>query len=157
MITNQVNNPCQQYSLSRAFTPRGVKEFILHTVIGYSYNSYCVSLDDKVRVSFITTVGVKLIFSRCMIIMYGFWDSLMTTPGLKSTHRSCGWSLVKSLDRSLLKTPYECFMWYLTDVLLNTEEKSVPQNTHHLWSLFVEVTCETVKVTRGFYFGSKFN
>ena len=67
-----------------------------------------------------------------MITTYGFWDSQMTTPGLKSTHRSCGWLLVKSLDRSFLKTPYECFMWYLTDVLLNTEGKSVPQNTHIL-------------------------
>ena len=36
----------------------------------------------------------------------------------------------KSLDRSFLKTQYECFMWYLTDVLLTTEGKSVLQNTH---------------------------
>ena len=102
-------------------------------------------------------VGVKLIFSSCMIIMYGFWDSQMTTPGLKSTHRSCGWLLVKSLDRSLLKTPYECFMWYLTDVLLNTEGENWTKSTHIYDTFFTKVTPENVKVTRGFYFWSKFN
>ena len=62
--------------------------------------------------------------------MCGFWDSQMTTPDLKSTHRSCGWSLVKSLGHPFLKTPYQCFMWYLTEFVLNTEDENWTQNTH---------------------------
>ena len=92
-----------------------------------------------------------------MIIMCGFWDSQMTTPDLKSTHRSCGWSLVKSLGHPFLKTPYQCFMWYLTEFVLNTEDENWTQNTHVYDHFFAEVTPENVKVTRGFYFWSKFN
>ena len=62
--------------------------------------------------------------------MYGFWDSQMTTPDLKSTHRSCGWSLTKPLDSTFLKTPYQCFMWYPTKFVLNTEDENWTQNTH---------------------------
>ena len=62
-------------------------------------------------------VGIKLNFSSCVIVVYGFWDYQMTTPDLKSTHPSCGWlcimharTLVQSLDRTFLyaRTPYKC-------------------------------------------------
>ena len=64
-----------------------------------------------------------------------FWDSQMITSDLKSTHRPCGWLPVKSLDGTFLKTPYECFMWYLTDVLLNTEGENWTK-THTFMILF---------------------
>ena len=62
-----------------------------------------------------------MIFLVVMIIMYDFEDSQMTTSDLKTTYRSCDELIVKSFDRNLLNTSQECFMWYLTDILLNTE------------------------------------
>ena len=63
----------------------------------------------------------KTDFSSCMVIviMYGFWDSQMTTPSSPIL-----WLITrKSLDRTFLKTPYQCFMWYPTKFVLNTEDE----------------------------------
>ena len=67
-ITDTYVSYCRQTQsqfMSRAFNPGGVKEFILHTMIGYGYIRYC-TLDIKVRLSFITTASRKLII-KCLI------------------------------------------------------------------------------------------
>ena len=89
--------------------------------------------------------------------MYEFWDSQTTTSDLKSTHRPCGWLPVKSLDHAFLKTPYEWFMWHLTEFVLNTEDENGTKKTHIYDHFLVEVTPKNVKVTRGFHFWSKLN
>ena len=100
---------------------------------GYS----CIASDTKYQV--MTCLAEPYLESRVQQIKsYFAWPSSltqMTKPDLKSTHRSCVWIFVKPLDRTFLKTPYECFMWYLTDVLLNTEDENRTQDTHiYLWS-----------------------
>ena len=93
-----------------------------------------------------------------MVIMYEFSDSQMTTPDLKSTHRSCGWSLAnKTVGRNLSKDSIP--MFDVVSDTIRTEHRGWELNTEytHLWPFFVEVTPENVKVTRGFYFWSKFN
>ena len=88
-----------------------------------------------------------------------FWDSQMTISDLKPTHRPCGWLLVKSLGQTFFHVPWACFMWRLTDILLNTEDENWTQSIHtFMINLYLyEVIPENIKVTRDFYFWSKLN
>ena len=57
----------------RAFNPGGVKEFILHTMIGYGYFRY-YTLDIKVRLSFTTTHCHELNLTKGGVPQRFNWD-----------------------------------------------------------------------------------